>query len=123
MKKQAITAMILAGMIGMAGCSAADAVSTDTAAETTTTAAETVPTETSASSKSARVASTDSEPEEYGYVHGEEGYFSLEDELPGFKKRPQIGGTCWLYAAAASMQTAYEKKTGTTVLPKRIRNT
>ena len=48
----------------------------------------------------------------YDYVHGTDGYYNLTDELKNFKRPVQQTGTCWLYAARASMQTSYEKQTG-----------
>ncbi len=44
-----------------------------------------------------------------GYVHGDDGYFNLEDEVP-IHMRAQEGGTCWLYAASLAMETGYEMK-------------
>ena len=48
----------------------------------------------------------------YDYVHGTDGYYNLTDELKNFKRPVQQTGTCWLYAARASMQTSCEKATG-----------
>lgn len=48
----------------------------------------------------------------YDYVHGTDGYYNLTDELKNFKRPVQQTGTCWLYAARASIQTSYEKQTG-----------
>ena len=42
------------------------------------------------------------------YVHGSEGYFNLEDAGVPVHLRTQSGGTCWLFAAATSMETGYE---------------
>jgi len=46
------------------------------------------------------------------YVHGEDGYYNLTDEMPEFNMMGQNGGTCWLHAGAASMESAYFKQTG-----------
>ncbi|MBO5575513.1 MAG: hypothetical protein J5956_04350, partial [Ruminococcus sp.] len=48
----------------------------------------------------------------YDYVHGADGYYNLAEELKLFKTPVQQAGTCWLYAARASMQTSCEKATG-----------
>lgn len=50
---------------------------------------------------------------EHEYVHGEEGYYNLADELPDFKMRSQDAGDCWIYSAAAGMETAYARRNGT----------
>lgn len=103
MKKQIMTALILAAMLTLNGCGA---VTEKTETETTTTV-------TAVSGLNIRDPSYKAdECDEYPYVHGEDGYFCLEDELPGFVKKQQDGGTCWIFAGAASMQTAYEKENG-----------
>ena len=30
------------------------------------------------------------------YIHGEEGYYNIADELPDFKMRSQDAGDCWI---------------------------
>ena len=62
-------------------------------------------------SSSAADSSSEATPK-YDYVHGADGYYNLADELKLFKTPVQQTGTCWLYAARASMQTSYEKSTG-----------
>ncbi len=46
------------------------------------------------------------------YVHGDDGYYCIYDDMPEFVPTAQKWGTCWLYAAAASMRTAYYKANG-----------
>ena len=46
------------------------------------------------------------------YVHGADGYYCIYDDMPEFEAVSQKWGTCWLYAAAASMRTAYYKENG-----------
>lgn len=65
----------------------------------------------SAESSSAADSSSEAAPK-YDYVHGADGYYNLAEELKLFKMPMQQAGTCWLYAARASMQTSCEKATG-----------
>ncbi len=65
----------------------------------------------SAESSSAADSSSEAAPK-YDYVHGADGYYNLAEELKLFKTPMQQAGTCWLYAARASMQTSCEKATG-----------
>ena len=98
-------ALLLVSMLTLAGCASAEPsepAQETTNAETTTsvTAAETTaPAETTA------------EPEE-DYVHGSDGYYCLLDEMPGYKRRYQTAGTCWLHAGGVSMETGYFKENG-----------
>lgn len=98
-------ALLLVSMLTLAGCASAEPsepAQETTNAETTTsvTAAETTaPAETTA------------EPEE-DYVHGSDGYYCLPDEMPGYKRRYQTAGTCWLHAGGVSMETGYFKENG-----------
>lgn len=50
---------------------------------------------------------------EHEYVHGEEGYYNIADELPDFKMKSQDAGNCWIYSAAAGMETAFARRSGT----------
>ncbi|MCR4604642.1 MAG: hypothetical protein K5639_01445 [Eubacterium sp.] len=45
------------------------------------------------------------------YVHGEDGYFNLDEEVT-VRIRAQRHGTCWLFASSVSMETAYELQNG-----------
>lgn len=90
--KKSIT-LLLAGMLLLSGC--ADADSSSRAESATTTAVQ-----------------DSAAPAKYDYVHGDDGYYNLADELKYFKMPVQTSGTCWLHAARASMQTSYEKSTG-----------
>ena len=46
------------------------------------------------------------------YVHGEDGYYCLDDDGVPVELRAQVGGTCWLFAAAVCMETGYERTHG-----------
>ena len=104
--KKYITSALLAGMLLMSGCSDADSTSlkesTAAIAETTAAASQSTGPETS----------SEAAPPKYDYVHGTDGYYCLTDELEHFTMPIQYSGTCWLYAASASMRSAYEKQTG-----------
>ena len=95
MKKRMIALILTAGMLSMYGCSdnntsfEAPDVEVTTAAETTT-----------------------KEKKVYDYVHSNDGYYNIADEISGFEMKTQEGGTCWLYAGVAGMGTAYAKKYG-----------
>ena len=91
--KKAITVFLLAGMLLQSGCAG-----TESSSETETTAAAAV--------------SNSAAPVNYDYVHGDDGYYNLADELTYLKMPLQTSGTCWLHAARASIETAYEKSTG-----------
>lgn len=95
MRKRIISFILTAGMLSMYGCSDNSTSFEEPAAEVTT-AAET----------------TTKEKKTYDYVHGEDGYYNLADEISDFEMKTQEGGTCWLYAGVAGMGTAYAKKFG-----------
>ena len=101
MKKRILSALtaicLAASMTACAGSSS----QTDTSAASSS----------SAESSSAADSSSEAAPK-YDYVHGTDGYYNLTDELKNFKRPVQQTGTCWLYAARASIQTSYEKQTG-----------
>lgn len=48
------------------------------------------------------------------YNHGDDGYYCLLDEVE-YKLKPQVGDTCWMYSAVATMVTTYERKSGNTI--------
>lgn len=93
MKKQILTSFILAGTLLLCGC--ADKSSSG-----------------SSTSSADSLSDTENAAMTYDYVHGDDGYYNLAEDLKYFKMPTQYSGTCWLYAASASMSTAYEKKTG-----------
>ena len=105
MKKQTLKSLILAGMLLLCGC--ADHSSSDT--ESSSSSAESFPVSETADPSAE---TSEAAAPEYGYIHGSDGYYNLADELSYFKMPLQHSGTCWLYAARASMQTSYEKQTG-----------
>ncbi|WP_298528140.1 lectin like domain-containing protein [uncultured Ruminococcus sp.] len=105
MEKIHITTLLLAAAVTLSGCSSAgsssESVTAETAAASETADTSAVPETTEASSA-----------KKYDYVHGTEGYYCILDEMPDFKLEIQEYGTCWLYAASASMRTAAFKETG-----------
>ncbi len=107
MKKRilsALTAICLA--VSMTAC-AGSSSQTDTSAASSSSAES-----SSAAERSSAADSSSEAAPKYDYVHGTDGYYNLTDELKNFKRPVQQTGTCWLYAARASMQTSYEKQTG-----------
>ena len=113
MKKLLITSIMITGILSLCGCgntsssnsnsSTATTSTTTTSSEDTSEAAAT--TTTASSYNSSRIFT-------YNYVHGDEGYFNLLNDMPEFRKKAQSGGSCWAYAAAASMETSYFLKNG-----------
>ena len=91
MKKQTLTSLVLAGMLLLCGCADRDS---------------------SGSSTSADASAAETAAAEYDGSRSGDGCYDLVKELKYFKMPLQRSGTCWLYAAIASMQTAYEKQTG-----------
>ena len=107
MKKRILSALAAVCLACSLVTSCADSSSQSDSSSSSSSAAE--------SSSAADSSAPDSSSEtaaKYDYVHGTDGYFNLLDECPNFKLKTQQSGTCWLYAGRASMQTAYEKKTG-----------
>lgn len=45
---------------------------------------------------------------EHDYVHGDDGYFSLADEGIVTSVKSQLSGTCWVTAAATSLESSYK---------------
>ena len=104
MKKLLITSLLLSLVI-LSGCSAAEKSSSESVQDTTAMSETAAEAETTAES-------TAKEKKVYDYVHGEDGYYNIADEMTEFEMKSQQYGTCWLHAAAASMETAYFKKYG-----------
>lgn len=88
MKKIFILSVLCA--LALAGCAEHDLSSSEVISETAPTTEE--PTETERS-----------EP----YVHGDDGYFNLVEEGNQFNMRYQNEGTCWAFAGAAAIESAY----------------
>ena len=111
MRKQTFASVLLAAALLLGGCSdtsssqgGKDSSEQETSAAQTTTTAE--------SGTSSAATTTTAAVRKYDYVHGTDGYYNLLDECKQFEMNTQQAGTCWLYAARASMQTSYEKQTG-----------
>ena len=104
MKKLTISLIFLSSLIAMNSCgdkknaTSSDNIPPSTTSETTT---EPIITETEP---------TSSAPKDY--IHGEDGYFNLLDNLTEIEMKSQQGGTCWLYSGANSMETNYALKNG-----------
>lgn len=103
--KNYLKIMIITGsiMIGIYGCSNQSKLS-DSNNKTEVLTEETTVTENSDME--------DNTVEIKDYVHGEDGYYSLIDEGYGTKVKTQIEGTCWVYAASTSMESAYKMEYG-----------
>lgn len=104
MKKATILLLALTTIVSLYSCGTKEA---DTSTETTKPL---VTEEVSTEPTTAETEATTSAPKDY--VHGDDGYFNLLEEYPEIKMKEQEGGTCWLFSAANSMETAYAKKNG-----------
>jgi C1A family cysteine protease len=110
MRKIMISACLIAGMLAMTGC--ADNTETTSSENTSDTAASAVSTEAE-STETTEPTTQDPGPE--SYTHGEDGYYNILEDFPDIETPSQKGGTCWLYAAAMSMETAYAKENGSLI--------
>ena len=102
MKRLFFSSLMLIGILSLTACSSADNSSESTSeasAAVTTSVPETDSTETT-------------DPPIYDYVHGDDGYYCITDEMPDRKWKTQSRGTCWLHACCASMETEYFKENG-----------
>ena len=110
MKKIFILSVLCA--FALAGCAEQEKISSESITEPVTTAEEATESETEA------VTETETEPETQPtepYVHGDDGYFNLAEEGNQFTMGSQVQGTCWAFAGAAAMESAYSMKNGSSV--------
>lgn len=103
MKKYFILSVLCT--IAFAGCAEQKTVTSESTAEAVTTAVTEAMTETK----------PETQPKTEHYVHGEDGYFNLAEEGNEFVMGSQVDGTCWVFAGAAAMESAYSMKYGGSV--------
>lgn len=105
---------LIASMLLLSFCFASTVTAcSNTTAEETTASSETTSTETIETSEEAE--ETEEIEMVYDYVHGTEGYYNIFEEGYGTDVKLQTGGTCWVTAAASSMETSYLRRTGETI--------
>ncbi len=113
MKKKTLSLFVIC-MLALTGCGANPGGGTrDTTAvtgEAVSASAVATPVETKA--PAGGLGKLIGTPDPDRYVHGEDGYYNLDEEGTPVHLRAQRGGTCWLYAAAVAMETGYERATG-----------
>lgn len=98
MKKYFILSVICS--FALTGCSGSENVPSESITETVTTAETTT-------------AESTTEPQTQptkAYVHGDDGYFNLAEEGNEFTMGSQVQDTCWAFAGAAAMESAYSMK-------------
>ncbi len=71
--------------------------------------------ENSGTETSINTLSSTEDTTEKPYVHSENGYFNLVDNGFDLQMDTQDGGTCWLYAAAVSIESSYFLNNGTNI--------
>ncbi|SHM53144.1 lectin like domain-containing protein [Ruminococcus flavefaciens] len=111
MKKLLITSVLITGLLSMYSCS----LRQNSQANTDTTQPTEETSETTTAEPTTKAKPQNPDIFTYNYVHSDEGYFNLLSETPEFKKKAQENGSCWAYAAAASMETNYALKTGNSI--------
>ena len=115
MKKRPVAAFVLCAAMLLGSCSDTSSSTTESGsssqADSSSVSSSQAESSSAADSSTTADSSSQAAPK-YDYVHGTDGYYNLTDELKNFKRPVQQTGTCWLYAARASMQTSYEKQTG-----------
>ena len=98
----------------------ADTIMTETTALSGTTAqTETsvlVTEQTEETTEATATEATQTEPVEYDYVHGDEGYFCLLENGVEFEFIRQLSGTCWICAASCAMSTNYSMDSGKSIV-------
>lgn len=94
MKKLLIATVLTASMLSFFGCSDNNTPIEEYVTPTTTEAVTTAEPTTAPKKK-------------YDYVHGDDGYFNIMENMPEYHKKSQKGSSCWAYGAAASMETSY----------------
>ena len=94
MKKLFIISVLCA--FALVSCAEQENVSPESTTEAVTTTEETT----------TEMTEPETQPTE-PYVHGEDGYFNLAEEGNKFVMGSQVQGTCWAFAGAAAMESAY----------------
>lgn len=112
MKKLLITSIMISGILSLCGCgntsssnsnsSTATTSTTTTSSEDTSEAAAT--TTTASSYNSSRIFT-------YNYVHGDEGYFNLLNDMPVFRKKLRAAALAGLMPQPLLWRPAISSKT------------
>ena len=116
MRKAIVLLLSLTLMISAASCSqksdSADNRTSDHESTADTTAlTESTTSETIALTETATAETETKEKKVYDYVHGEDGYYNIADEMPEFEMKSQNYGTCWLHAQLQAWKHHTSRKT------------
>ena len=101
MNRPTLLFLLFSAVFTLNGCGAAQTEPSQPSTEASTTEAAATEQETETTTEAPTEATTRLPMD---YVHGEDGYFNLLEEYPEIELKAQIGGTCWLFSAANSME-------------------